>query len=224
MDIKKKIFIISLVLYTKILFGIGTINLNVTYTEAIDGIVFRFHNDSEKTVYLFNGYLNKECYSSKYLHRIDFDKSQYSISFIPLLYSLSVYPTDKRILGSEKVIKKGQVLYSFVEISLDSIYEIKLFYNYLFRERISQKEYVCDFDKIDNTKFNRLIFKYLRIDDCIDPLKLIFQFAFYDSINIMSKKSNYYFDEQKFNKQAVSYTKVQVPVQLMFYKDHIINK
>lgn len=189
--------------------------LYAVYTEKDQGVVIRVINSSDRYQFLFSSYFDSRYHESKYLHRIDKGLGEYKLSFLPLLPYLSTKPTDKQIIGSERVVNKGQVLYDFVELVPNSYYDVEIKYNSF----DLKGDLVCDFRPNEASKFEPIKFKYVKLSELESKLSLVFEFAVYQDVDLLCKESAYYLQEHEFDSQAKAFKIVSVPVKFENY-DH----
>ncbi len=178
-------------------------------------LLVRIINSSDRSRFLFSAYFDSKYHSSKYLHRIDKGLGKYKLSFLPLIPYLSTKPTDKQIIGYERIVNKGQILYVFVEFVPNSYYELEIDYNSFDLEGYL----VCDFKPKESSKFKPIKFKYLKSNKLKNELHLEFEFAVYQDVGLLCKESAYYLEEYEFNSQAKAFEIVSVPVKVEKY-DH----
>jgi len=157
-----------------------------------------FFNASQDTLYLFDSYICKDFYTSKYLHRYNKRKKQAKLSFLPLLPFLSVHYTDKVIIGERRLINKWQVLYHFMPVPPQKIIKISLpldvFKTY---------DYVKDINISKLSTFQDTVkFRNLKVKDITD---ITIEFAFYSQIDLLNC-NNFYKNEFDSNEQASNYT------------------
>ena len=191
-------------------------SLYVLYKEEVSGLSFKIINTTDQTVYLFSSYFSEPYYSSKYVHRVNVEDQIYKISFLPLLPYLSTRQTDKLILGSDRMVNKGQILYDFIKLTPQTYYEISLSYDNLFKNFRGKNSLVRDFDS--NDKFSDIKFKYLSVNQLKGRFRVIFEFGIYKSVDLLCKQEAYYMQEHKFNTQAKSFKVLKVPVEINNYE------
>lgn len=196
-------------------------SLYVTYSENASGLNLKIVNTTDQTVYLFSGYFPEIYHPSEYLHRISEKDKIYKVAFLPLLAYLSTKPTDKLILGSDRILSKGQVLYDFIKLTPQTYYKVSISYENLFKNLGERNSLICDYKDGENNKFDKIKFKYLSADKLKGKYKLFFEFAVYDQVNLLCEQSAYYLEESQFNQQAKSFRKISIPVKMNNY-DHLI--
>jgi hypothetical protein len=194
-------------------------SLYVTYVEDATGLTFKVVNTTDKSVYLFSSYFPEMFHSSKYIHRLNKKDKTYRVSFLPLIPYLSTKPTDKIILGSDRIISKGQVLYNFVKMLPQTYHEIKVSYDNLFMNVEKENNLTCDFEASEKGKFDKIKFKNLSTDKLKGKYKLFFEFATYYQVDVLCSQAAYYLNEFEFDKQAKSFRKLSVPLKIQNY-DH----
>lgn len=201
--------------------GFSPDSLYVSYTESASSLNFKIVNTTDQTVYLFSSYFPKLYHSAKYVHRVSKADQTYKVAFLPLLPYLSTKPTDKLILGSNRMINKGQVLYDFIKLIPQTYYEVNIYYDNLFKNLGDKNSLICDYDTGKNSKFGKIKFKYLSTDQLNGKYKLLFEFAVYDQVNLLCEQSAYYLKEFEFDQQAKDFKKLSIPVELKNYKNSI---
>lgn len=192
-------------------------SLYVSYSEDESGLNFKIVNTTDQTMYLFSSYFPERYHSSKYLHRVSEEDKIYKVAFLPLLPYLSTKPTDKLILGSDRIVSKGQVLYDFIKLPPQSYYQVSVTYDNLFKNLGEKNSLVCDYEADKNNKFDKIKFKYLSADKLKGKYKLYFEFAIYDQVNLLCEQSAYYLKETEFNQQAKDFRKLGIPVKINNY-------
>lgn len=161
-----------------------------------------FFNVSQDTLYLFDSYICKDFYKSKWLHRYNRNRNLLKLSFLPLVPFLSVHYTDKLIIGERRLINKWQVLYHFTPIPPRGEIRVNLPL-----EVFKTYDYVIDIDTKQLSIFQDDIkFKRRRIKKLTD---IAIEFAFYDQINLLNYES-FYKDEFKSGDQALSYNILEI--------------
>ncbi len=184
-------------------------------SELDDCIVFEFTNESSDSLYLFDSYLNevtvllKEsvCDSIKYLHRYDKEQRQCKFSFLPFLPYLSVQCTDLVVLGEDRFIRKGQILYHFSLISPKSKLSVVIPRNAFY-----SKKYVKDVSLKGFSIFD----KGIKFENVLPPKcgRMIVEFAIYQKIDLLISADVYYLDEVSFNEQALSYEIFSISINI----------
>lgn len=179
-------------------------------------------NTTNKEYFLFSSYFPNSFLFSKFIHRIDPKNKQYHVSFLPLVPYLSTKLDDRLILGYNKMIVKGQILYSFVSLLPGHYYSLHINYKDLFNMLSTSEHLVRNFDLKEKSKFDEIKFKYLKIKKIKDKYDLFFDFAIYSKINIICDLPAYYLQEFEFNKQANSYKKLSIQVQAKHFIHSIL--
>ena len=187
--------------------------LYTTYSENDEGVVIRIINSSDRSQCLFSSYFENKYYSSKFLHRVDKGLGEYKLSFLPLIPYLSTKPTDKQIIGSERLVNKGQILYDFIELVPNSYYEMKIGYDSF--EVVG--DLVCDFKPHELNKFEPIKFKYVKSNKIKKKLGLVFEFAVYQDVSLLCKESAYYLEEHEFDTSSKAFEIVSIPAK---FKNH----
>ena len=201
--------------------GFVSDSIYVSYSENASGIDFRIINTTNKTVYLLSSYFPELYHPSEYLHRVNEKDQIYKVSFLPLLPYLSTVSTDKLILGSNRVISKGQVLYDFIKLTPQTYHELSISYDVLFKNIGDKNSLICDYDPNENSKFGKIKFKYSNADKLKGKYKLHFEFAIYDQVDLLCEKSAYYLKEFEFDERAKAFKRLSLPVELSNYKHPI---
>jgi len=161
-----------------------------------------FFNVSQDTLYLFDSYICKDFYKSKWLHRYSRNRNLLKLSFLPLVPFLSVHYTDKLIIGERRLINKWQVLYHFTPIPPRGEIRVNLPL-----EVFKTYDYVIDIDMKQLSIFQDDIkFKRQRIKKLTD---IAIEFAFYDQINLLNSES-FYKNEFKSGEQALNYNILEI--------------
>ncbi|MDH6310475.1 hypothetical protein M2451_004019 [Dysgonomonas sp. PFB1-18] len=179
-----------------------------------DVFEFELINNTSDSLYLFDSYLNEnafsdieQLYNARYLHRFDRKENQCKLSFLPLIPYLSVERNDLYIIGENRLIRKGQILYSFKSILPHSKLCIKIP-----KESFYQEKYIKEVDTKKMSKFD----KKMKIKN-IDGVKcdnIVVEFAVYKNINIINNFEAYYYNEFEFNEQVLSYSIISVLINL----------
>lgn len=159
---------------------------------------FDIINNTRDTLFLFDSYLNENLYDSKYLHRFDAIENQCKLSLLSLLPFLSVQPTDCMVLGENRIVYRGQVLYNFQTILPNSRNAILISKRAFYSEDYVKEVYPQKISKFINTiKFHKS--KHRKCNTVIVEL------ALYRNIDLLISHEAYYFNEYNFNEQALSY-------------------
>ena len=162
------------------------------------------NNSDFDTFYFFNSYLKDSLENCKYFKRYDKTSNLYKISYLPFIYFLGIKRNDLIIFDEKKVIKKNQVLYSFIKILPRSSYTL-----YLRDFFLKSNLFYDDFNIYSQSKFKRIKFKSQKK---IKNNNKILEFALYKNINFINDDS-YYFDEFNFEKKSLDFKilKIKIP-------------
>ena len=179
-----------------------------------DSIFINIVNSTRDTVYLFKSYFQKDLYSSKYIHRIDTKKKNYYITFIPLIPYLSTQRTDNLVLSQNRIIKKNQILYDFIKVAPQTHFKIAFYLEDLFKNVKTKNNITRALQTSSLNKFSYIKFKSLTSSCLIHKYNLFFSFAFYNHIDIVCRKSDFYLNEFNFNSQAKSFHIISTQVPL----------
>lgn len=161
-------------------------------------------NNSKDTIYLFDTYLKDSTQNNSSLfYRYSKKNKKCIIEYAPMLPYLSVKRTDLIIVGSNSYVNKGQSVYEFSKICpYDSAnYYIKKKHNNLAYKSINYRLY---------SKFSHsLKFKRVKLPS---NYELECRLAYYKNISTLTSYEDYYYNEIEFNKQALSYDEIIIPL------------
>ena len=187
----------------------STKRLSLSYQSKDSTLTFTISNQSLDTVYIFSSYLKERIKYSKYLIRYSKEKKAIKVSFLPLISFLSTKSTDKRIIGETQLINRGQILYEFIKLAPGSTLKFEYDLNEI-SFKIPREVYL-DFDFSKTNKWRPIRFRRKKIRK--NP-GLIFEFAYYDSIRILSDQNTYFLNEYEFNEEAKSLNLLSKQVSL----------
>jgi hypothetical protein len=172
--------------------------------------VVKIYNTTADTLFLFSSYLQQQFFSSKYLHRINLNKKQYKLSFVPIIPFVFTKYSDV-IATSNIIVGDHQVVYDFIKMQPNSYYEFMIPIEDAFpRGDVSEDFNPNGLNKFDyNTKFKKIPTKKV----AGNKYNRLFEFAFYKDVTTLCKESDYYLRENDFKAQAKSFIILQVPVK-----------
>lgn len=162
-------------------------------------------NQTTDTIYLFSSYINDKYIHTKYIHRIDRKNKKYLISFLPLVPYLGGMQSDVVILGENKLIRRNQLDYNFIEIPPNNVLCMRINQSTLF-----PGEYVYDVKLKNTNKFDNLKFKKAN-KNRLEKSENYFQFALYKDISLLRSEEAFYFSECEYNEQANDYQIMELP-------------
>ncbi len=192
-------------------------HLNKVYaehSERFDSIYINVINTTSDTVYLFKSYFDSALYGSKYIHWVDKKEKKYTISFVPIISTLSTKRSDKIILGENKINARGQIMYEFVELAPDTYYGFCIPLDLLFKNKSLNQNAVVSQSYHAQSKFNQIKFKLVTTKDLKRMYNLTIVFGIYKKISFICDSDNYYKKEFEFNKNAQAFDVVELPITL----------
>ncbi len=184
--------------------------LDLSYHADNDTVIFDFKNNTSDTLYLFSTYFSKDLLSSKYLHTINKKNKIYKVSYAPLLRYITAYLTDRIVLGEDRIIVEGQNKYKFELVAPDSIFSLKLAICDIFNKMGEKNNVVKDFTEKELRKKE---FKYVTYNFKQDCFDLIFEFAYYKDINLLTSREAYINAGDKAYNQSMEYDVVQIKTE-----------
>lgn len=197
---------------------LSTLKVNAATSDSIysnatntgDYFEIKIANPSDDSLYLFDGYLSDADFGhivhSKYLHRIDAGLKEYKISFVPLIPYVSIEHSDRIVFGEDRVIRNGQVLYTFKTIPPRSVLKFKIK-----RSVLQSNEFVSDFDANKLSMMDRPAFEVIRNPD-LKGFRTMLEFALYRNISLLTDKKSFYYDKEEFIRQAQSFFDMVIPL------------
>lgn len=189
-------------------------SFKVEHSVSEDSIRFTFKNTTSDTIFLFKSYMDELLCSSKYLHRINKKNQTYTVSFSPIISNLTVKPSDKIILGENKVGSKYQLKYDFYIIPPSTYYIWKVSLGSIFKNKNERLNSIVSFNEKKVNKFSNYRFKSLTTSKLNGKFHLFFSFGFYTSVNIFCDCNSYYLNEFEFNRQAQSFNSAKIKVSI----------
>lgn len=210
---KNILLVLSLLTFLNTGVLVAQSKLGVTYyNNSNDTISFNFKNNSSDTLYLFSTYFLKDLLSSKYLHKIDKKNKIYKVSYVPLLRYLSAYLTDRIVLGEDRIVVEGQNKYKFEPIAPNGIFTLKLAISDVFNKMNEKNNVVKDFT---DKELSKKKFKFATYDNKQGSFDLIFEFAYYKSVDLLTSKEKYINAGDKAHSQAAEYDIVQIRTEIL---------
>ncbi|MBA4320538.1 MAG: hypothetical protein C0412_19235 [Flavobacterium sp.] len=184
--------------------------------ERTEGIIhFTFLNNTKDTLYLFSGYFDDYCPSSKYLHRINLDDKIYKISFVPLIPYVSFSLADRIILGDKRVISIGQVTYEFISLPPSEDVQLNIKSETIFSNDEKENNVIKDFELIDLNYRKLKRIKYYTSKELKGEYKLFFEFAIYQDVSFVNRIKIY----GENLSEAYEYTSVSCFFNTYLYED-----
>lgn len=182
--------------------------LHVETSIQEEYVEIRIKNDGDHTVFIFDGYCDDRTYYSKYLHQYDETLKANYLSLLPLLPYLSVRRSDRLVLGENRVVVRGNSFYHFVPIAPKEQYVLSIplcaFHKNGFVKRIHAKDY---------SKFDHQILFEQYTNNTKVPYYV--EIAIYQDISILTDMEAYYFKEDEYNKAALSYDILTIPLGVL---------
>lgn len=173
-------------------------------------ITIHITNNSSDTIYLFDSYIVKDpenLWTSEYLYRYNKRSKTDIISFIPLIpYLGPCYRGDRWYFGNIRIVKSGKVLWHFQTIAPLSSIKISLP-----AEILSYAHKYYDINETNNNKFEKgLNFRERKI--LSQSQNKIIEFAIYKEVELLLDREAYYYNEFKYNEQAINFIKLTISI------------
>ena len=180
--------------------------------ENQEDYVFCLYNNTQDTIYLFDGYFEKcydgYIYTSMYVHRYDKKSKRYKLSLLPILpeLRLSGCLNDRMITSKDKLIRGAQMTFTFTTIApYDSLMVS------IRTEAFQSLQYVNDIHPEKLSCFHHLLPKMKKKKLKQIPPKILFELGIYKNVyNLLKQCGEVSLDEV--DKQATSMIVVSIPV------------
>jgi len=181
-------------------------NLLLSYERENDSIKITFENLTLRPLFLFKTYFNARYVNSKYLFRCDEKRKVFKYSFLPLIRYLNTIKSDKLIISDEAVVSNYQSVYDFYEIMPNEKIVVSLNYLSICNKLKNERKNIRDFDPRKIKKSN--VREIITTD--INDFKLLFEFAVYDSVNLLMKKGEELRNSANFHRQSKSFKMISL--------------
>ncbi len=173
-------------------------------------ITIHITNNSSDTIYLFDSYIVKDpenLWTSEYLYRYNKRSKTDIISFIPLIpYLGPCYRGDRWYFGNIRIVKSGKVLWHFQTIAPLSSIKISLP-----AEILSYAHKYYDINETNNNKFEKGL-KFHERKILSQSQNKIIEFAIYKEVELLLDREAYYYNEFKYNEQAINFIKLTISI------------
>lgn len=194
-----------------------TDSLYATYKEDTVAITVTIVNTTKDTLYFFSSYLQQQFLSSKYLHRIDLNKRNYKLSFLPVVPYVFTKYSDVVTTTDEAIMSNQQIVYDFVKLLPNSSKEVEFKYSDLFRNKNKNNNVSKDYNVKLLNKNSKVPKKFYTTGKLSGKFNFSFEFAVYKSVDLLCKQTAYYMQEYGFDKQSKSFKVLTVPVKVSKY-------
>ena len=182
--------------------------------ETQEEYVFCLHNNTQDTIYLFDGYFEKcydgYIYTSMYVHRYDKKSKRYKLSLLPILpeLRLSGCLNDRMITSKDKLVRGAQMTFTFTTIApYDSLMvSIKT-------EAFQSLQYVNDIHPEKLSCFHHLLPKMKKKKLRRIPDEIIFELGVYKEVDYLLTWCHDV-DMDKVDKLATAMIVVSIPVNV----------
>ena len=182
--------------------------------ETQEEYVFCLHNNTQDTIYLFDGYFEKcydgYIYTSMYVHRYDKKSKRYKLSLLPILpeLRLSGCLNDRMITSKDKLVRGAQMTFTFTTIApYDSLMvsiKTEAFQSLLYVNDIHPEKLSCFRNLLPKMKKKKL----RRIPD-----EIIFELGVYKEVDYLLTWCHDV-DMDKVDKLATAMIVVSIPVNV----------
>lgn len=176
-------------------------------------IVIQITNNFPDTLYLFDSYfasdffLSDKLWKSEYLYRYNKHNKTDVISFVPLIpYLGPCYRGDRWYFGNIRIVKNGKILWHFQAIAPTCTIEISLPIEILYH---IHKYY--DIKETHNNKFEKGL-KFHERKVLSQSQNKIIEFAIYKKVELLLDREAYYYNEFKYNEQAINFIKLTISI------------
>lgn len=181
----------------------------LTISDNESNININILNTTPDTLYLFSSYLHEPYMQSRYLHRLDRDRKEYIVSFVPIPPFIAFGLTDVLIVGENKVVSRFQIRAEFIEIAPSATVSV----NINIDKNIFDRNTYVEWAEIRNLSKNDRNYKFNCIDDPnIDDYDTFIELAVYDSKSWYSWDM-FYRKEQEYDRCIANYHDLKIPIK-----------
>lgn len=176
-------------------------------------IIVSIINPTKDTLFLFSSYLYPQFYGSKHLHKVNIRAHIYNVSFLSIIPHLFVKYADN--ITGDPIMGQNQVVYDFIKLPPNSKQDISINVSVL-TERVKENNNVSeDYDVKKLHKYTKDIpTKYRMANLLKSKLHKQFEFAIYQSVNLLCDQMSFYTNEYAFDQQSKAFKILTVPFQL----------
>ncbi|MCR5569069.1 MAG: hypothetical protein K6G31_07325 [Paludibacteraceae bacterium] len=203
----KKILIVTLFLLQSFRIVAGfTDSLSIDVKEQDTCWIISLQNTSKDTVYIFDSYFrnNYSNTNSPLLYRYNKGKKECSVNFFPIVPYLTPNQSDVLVHGINSFGYIGQYSYNFTKLGPND--KIRIF--------IRKKHIEWAYKDVDYKKYSKYSFDFeFKKTKLPKRYKLVSKFAIYKDVSIFHSKDDFYYNEQLFNEQALSYDELIVTLK-----------